>query len=93
MAQVRVIKSTTEGIHLAIDGQEIGFNKTTGVFKAKGTDGKWAAIKPSNYIRAIATRKLEDAIYRAKKIERAGTFRKSANWFDNQAFLAQERNA
>lgn len=93
MAQVKVIKSTADGIHLAIDGQEIGFNKTTGVFKAKDASGKWAAIKPSNFIRAIATRRLEDAIYRTRKIERAGTFRKSTNWFDNQAFLSQERNA
>lgn len=95
MAQVKVIKSTADGIHLAIDGQEIGLNRATGVFKAKQADGKWAAIQPSNFIRAIATRQLESRIAKSERIKNARTEprRYSAAHCDRQAFLTQERSA
>jgi hypothetical protein len=66
--KVQVIKSTTVGIHLSIDDKEFGFNKATGVFKAKQADGKWAVVSPTHLVRNICIDRQKSA---AESIERS----------------------
>ena len=89
---VQVVEVTNNGIRAVIYGKDLAWNKTKDQFFVR-LNGKWTQTKVTALQEQILKERQSAWAYKEKRIANAGKFRKTHDWFDNQAFKSQERNA
>jgi len=89
---VQVVTATDNGIHAIIYGKNLSWNKAKDQYFAL-INGKWKPTTATARQQQILKERQSAWAYKEKRIANAGKFRKTHDWFDNQAFKSQERNA
>ena len=89
---VETVEATNNGVHCRIHGKDLCWNKSKDQF-FELVNRKWVKTNVTDFQKKVLKERQSAWAYKEKRIANTGKFRKTHDWFDNQAFKSQERNA